>query len=455
MKYRKRRFANRRRRERFIMIPRDLLVHPDWTHRPAAARVIFVDMCKIHHHGSERGPSNNGRIGYGCAAGAKATNMSVATAYRMLKELRESGLLELRREGAFRVKAGDGRAAEWEITIYPVAGRASKPWGERRLHIEHWLLDCAAYKGLSNQAKCILIELMRRHDGGNNGSISFGGADGACAGFSTDVTERALTELERAGFLVQTAPAVPHLSHPRKWRLTMYEADRKSPTKDFMSDSRPSAEKSYSGFTGAGKSPKNVSMMRVPSRAVVPEVHASVGEVSNDRNELDDPLTNLATRVGETLATPDIRTSETHLEASPPAAGRLPVCEPVGAPSAQGYIKATKPADPAVNVSRAQPSPVARVVEPGDLFGGVLQSVPSPHDELRLELRAKLSQQRGTQSRLAEAVGLSRSTFAHALSGRAGFTPTAAAALRRWLDGEPLAGDWPTVPAAPEDKNAA
>jgi hypothetical protein len=451
MTYRKRRFANRR----FIMIPRALLVHPDWTHRAAAARVIFVDMCKIHHHGSERRPSNNGQIGYGCVAGAKAANVSATTAHRMLKELRKSGLLKLRREGAFRVKASDGRAAEWEITIYPIAGRAPKPWGEGRLHIENWLLNCAAYKGLSNQAKCILIELMRRHDGGNNGSISFGGADGACAGFSTDVTERALTELERARFLVQTAPAVPHLSHPRKWRLTMYGADRKSPTKDFMRDLRPTAEKSYDGFTGVGKSPENVSMMRVLSRPVVAPVHARIGETPNDHYELDDLPTNLDTRAGETLAIPDTRTSETHLEASPPAAGRLRVCEPVGAPSAQEYIKAAKPADPAVNVSRAQPSPVARAVEPGDLFGGVLLSVPSPHDELRLELRAKLRQRRGTQSRLAEAVGLSRSTFAHALSGRAGFTPTAAAALRRWLDGEPLAGDWPTVPAVPEDTNAA
>src|SRR6202035_1443483 len=66
-------------RERFVMVPTDLLVHPDWTHRRAAARVIFIDMGKRHHHGGERGASNNGRIGYGCAAAAKAANVSVAT----------------------------------------------------------------------------------------------------------------------------------------------------------------------------------------------------------------------------------------------------------------------------------------------------------------------------------------------------------------------------------------
>jgi hypothetical protein len=97
--YRKSRPAHRRRRERFTMVPTALLVHSDWTYQRAAARVMFIDMCKIHHHGSERGPSNNGQIGYSCAAGARAARVSVATASRMLKELRKGGLLKLRREG--------------------------------------------------------------------------------------------------------------------------------------------------------------------------------------------------------------------------------------------------------------------------------------------------------------------------------------------------------------------
>lgn len=80
------------RRERFIMVPTSLLTHPDWTGLPATARIIFIDMCKLHHHGSARGSSNNGQIGYGCAAGAKAANVSIATADRMLNRLRKGGL---------------------------------------------------------------------------------------------------------------------------------------------------------------------------------------------------------------------------------------------------------------------------------------------------------------------------------------------------------------------------
>jgi hypothetical protein len=263
------------------MLPKALLVHTDWIHLPATARVIFLDICKMHHHGGERWPGNNGQIGYGCAAGAKAANVSVATAYRMLNELRKGGLLKLRKKGAFKVKAGEGRTHEWEITIFPMAGHPPIIWGERKLHIEHWLLDSAAFKGLSSQAKCILIELMRRYNGGNNGSISFGGPDGAHAGFSDDVTGRALTDLQRARFIVQTEPAVPYLRHPRKWRLTMYAADRKPATKDFMSDQKPmTPEKSFHGFTGAGDSRQNVSVMRplLSSNSPTPPTMASLSE---------------------------------------------------------------------------------------------------------------------------------------------------------------------------------
>src|SRR5205807_4920842 len=138
-----------------------------------------------------------------------------------------------------------------------------------------------------------------------------GGADGACAGFSVDVTERALNELERAGFLVETASAVPHLSQPRKWRLTMYGADRKSPTKDFMRTRPASPEKSYGDFTHAGKSANNVSMMRVLSKPSAPTVHAQVDEIPNNHNKLADLSTNSDTRVGETLSPSDTRASET------------------------------------------------------------------------------------------------------------------------------------------------
>jgi len=166
--------------ERFLMLPDNLLTHGEWIQLDPAARVIFIDVCKRHNG------NNNGAIGYGCAAGAKAANVSPATANRKLKELRKSRLLKLRREGAFNIKDRQKQTREWEITIYPVAGRPPSinlAFGERRIKVEHWLLESVAYIALSKPAKCTFIELMRRFDGNNNGAISFGGKDGGYIGF--------------------------------------------------------------------------------------------------------------------------------------------------------------------------------------------------------------------------------------------------------------------------------
>jgi hypothetical protein len=370
----------------------------------------------------------------------------------MLKALCNSGLIKLRKEGLFKVKAGERRAREWEITIFPMIGRPLISWGNRNLRLEHWLLVSAAYKGLTNQAKCLLIELMRRYDGGNNGGISFGGPNGAHAGFSSDVTERALTELERAGFIVQTAPAVPWLIHPRKWRLTMYRADGKPATKDFMRNLKPgAAEKSCDGFNGADDSRQNVSTMRASVSADVPPRPTLSDEIGSHGKGLRDRGSNFDNRAGETFDAADTRTTEIHLEASPPAPGRLASFASY-APSSERPNFA--PASP-LTFGPAKISSDTLSEEPASLFGDTLPSTSTPLDRLRLELREVLSRRRGTQSHLAEAVGLARPTFANALSGRERFRPTAAAALRRWLDGEPVAGDWPPLPSGAEEKDAA
>jgi hypothetical protein len=387
-----------------------------------------------------RDSGNNGQIGYGCAAGARAANISIATAHRMLSQIRKSGLVKLRKEGSFKVKAGEGRTREWEITIYPVDGRSAIRWGESKLHIKQYLLESAGYKDLSSSAKSILVELMRRYDGGNNGNISFGGPSGAYAGFSNDVTERALTELQRAGFIVQTAPAVPHLSRPRDWRLTMYAAEGKLATKDFMRDPRPTPpRKPYRGFTGAVDSAQNVSMMRVSTSSNLSapsEIGAFREENVIRTKRLGKEAPILDSRAGETFDPANTRTNEIHLEASPPASLKA------------GFAAAKISA-------RTKRSTELILERPADLFGDALPSMATPLDQLRLDLREVLARKRGTQSRLAEALGVSGQKFANALSGRERFTVTAVAALRRWIDGDPLSKDWPPLPPAMEELDAA
>jgi hypothetical protein len=340
------------------------------------------------------------------------------------------------------------------LTIFPIAGRPPKPWGGGNLHIEHSLLESAAYKGLSNSAKCVLIELMRRYDGGNNGSISFGGPQGASAGFSDDVTERALKELQQVGFVVRTAPAVPYLQHPRKWRLTMYAVGRTPATKDFMRDPAPTKpEKSFYGVTGAGDSAQNASVMRATPPANLPASSTVVGEISCDTTELRDEAPILDTRAGDPFDAADTRTSDIHLEASPQALSRAgPPAFHALSPRGPHPV-ATSPVEA---MEKMGATATQAIVEQSiGLFGDALPSAPTPLDRLRAELREVLIRKRGTQSRLAEALSLSRSAFSNALSGREQFTATAMGALRRWLDGEPISGGWPPLPPATENPNAA
>ena len=434
MKPRKRAGFGRRSGDPFTLIPRNLLASREWTELRPAARVIFVDMAKRHRQSGGYGPDNNGQIAYGCLAGARAANVSIATASRRMRELHDSGLAKIRNPGAFKVKAGHGRASEWALTVFPLPGGEARFWGDSKLRLEHWLLDSPAYKNLTNQAKCILLELMRRHDGGNNGRISFGGANGSQTGLSTDVTERALAELEHSGFIVQTAPAIAHLSQPPKWRLAMYEADGKPATKDFMRIAP--VNEARGDVTGAGESSENISVMRVLLEAIAEPARGEPDEMPKDLRGLATLHPNSNARAGETFEDRGIRASEIHLETSPPASN-----EPGFAPA---------------NISvRPKRSSKLILERSAGLFGDALPSMPTPLHQLRLELRGVLARKRGTQSRLAEALGLTRQTFSNALSGRERFTATAVAALRRWLDRKPISEDWPQLPASTEKPNAA
>ena len=89
---------------------------------------------------------------------------------------------------------------------------------------------------------------------------------------------------------------------------------------------------------------------------------------------------------------------------------------------------------------------------PFGLFASdALPVMPTPTDSLRRETKEACDRKRGTQSRLAEALGISRHTLANILAGRADFTVTAAAAIRRWLAGEPISADWPPLPKEIDD----
>ena len=167
-----------------------------------------------------------------------------------------------------------------------------------------------------------------------------------------------------------------------------------------------------------------------------------------DTNGLRERAPILDGRAGETFDAADTRASEIHLEAIPRGSSKA---QPSGS-----HLAPLQPAPTGSNaVVRNWASAKTAIEQPAGLFGDELPSMPPPQDQLRLELRRVLARRRGTQSRLATALGLSRQTLANALSGRERFTATAVAALRRWLDGNPLSENWPPLPPATEKPNAA
>src|SRR5260370_16310493 len=215
---------------------------------------------------------------------------------------------------------------------------------------------------------------MRRYDGGNNGSISFGGPGGGDGGFSPDVTWRALTELQRAGFIVQTAPAVPYLRRWRKWRLTMYAANGRPATKDFMRAPAPTTpENSGDDFTGAANSRRNVSAMQASPSSILPRLataaaSAEESSICNKDFTKEGPI--LDGRTDETFDAADTRTNEIHLEASPTArcwpgsrVFRVPL-------SRRSPLAPTRPADPMVRSVETPTLPKPITETATGLFGG-------------------------------------------------------------------------------------
>src|SRR5712691_1594719 len=445
-----RRRGDKRNAEKFVMLPASLFVRPEFASLPPPARVIYVDIAKLYRPPWDGQPGNNGKIWYGCRQGGRATNISFRWAAEMLRRIEESGAASITNRTGFN-KKDSHKAQEWELAIYPTHGRPARWSGTGHLRLYNWMTETRAYVALSLSGKCILWELMRRYDGNNNGKISFGGQDGRHAKLLRDLTERALTEIEGAGFIVETEPAVPHLKKPRKWRLTMYPTDRKPATKDFMKRGSGPPQNSFHGELHADDSSATVNPMRITNSPSAAARSASINEnpsislvLPGRQHRPSHP------RILHVEPPSHPRTVHTSIEAmsgTHTAGAAAPV--PAGQMTGSSLRPAMLPHPLSEKQSRLQ-SQLESAPGPGGLFGVALTEVPTPMERLRLELRAVLIRKRGTQSRLAEALGLSRQTFANALSGRERFTTTAAAALRRWLDGNPISEAWPPLPPREE-----
>lgn len=99
---------------------------------------------------------------------------------------------------------------------------------EQHVRLHHWLLSTPAYQSLSPPARAVLVELMRRYNGFNNGRIALSVRDsGMACRISKNTAARALSELVRKGFVVQTRASGFNVKSriAAEWALTEFIND--------------------------------------------------------------------------------------------------------------------------------------------------------------------------------------------------------------------------------------
>ena len=123
-----------------------------------------------------------------------------------------------------------------------MSGRRKSRHGERFVLLPHYLLKSAAFKSLTGDAVKVMLDVWLRHNGINNGEISYGvreaygGPEAEKIDIKKNAASRALNMLVDHGFLVRMRDSSFNVKTrtARTWRLTAepYRGDRG--TKDFM-----------------------------------------------------------------------------------------------------------------------------------------------------------------------------------------------------------------------------
>lgn len=106
--------------------------------------------------------------------------------------------------------------------------------------LTHWAFDSAAYRSLKPGPRALLWELIRRHNGANNGRIGFSQRDMSAAinvadretvaGYVRELEARGFIAAQRrGGFNVKVADR-----RATEWALTMFPVGDELATKEFM-----------------------------------------------------------------------------------------------------------------------------------------------------------------------------------------------------------------------------
>lgn len=122
------------------------------------------------------------------------------------------------------------------------ANATGRSMTSRFARLDHSLLESAAYRSLSPNARAVLVELTRMDNGSNNGALWLSVRDAAAlmGVANTKTASAALGELQDMGFIVMTKDAhfrvkAADTSRARCWRLTWLAIPKqRGPTNDYQ-----------------------------------------------------------------------------------------------------------------------------------------------------------------------------------------------------------------------------
>ena len=108
--------------------------------------------------------------------------------------------------------------------------------GNRFVALPHYLLNSEAWLTMSPPAKALLIEVWKRHNGVNNGEISYSVREAAVIGLSRSAAARAFQELQDRGFLrmVRASSFTLKTKEARTWQITAEKRGNGLSGGDFM-----------------------------------------------------------------------------------------------------------------------------------------------------------------------------------------------------------------------------
>lgn len=127
------------------------------------------------------------------------------------------------------------------VLMAKLTKKGRRTHGPPFIQLHWWVYDSPAFQSLKPGPRALLLALLRRHNGSNNGSIALGVREAAaeCRIRDKDTISSYFASLERRGLIAATRRGAFNLKDPTRnrateWRLSWIDAPGVGATKDFL-----------------------------------------------------------------------------------------------------------------------------------------------------------------------------------------------------------------------------